>query len=170
MTSVLSGISQNSRSGSLLLVVGTSPANNTARFFTEAEFATVIASANATVSGTQVYFTTNTTANSAIVVAGSVDNSSRLVQFQSFKDLGKNYMIYAPTDTAGSIQVLLAVFTKVRRIGAVAAAVDWEGDNGVVGYICTWSAQQTNNAVVSGSISTEAPICIVARTGFGHAF
>ena len=166
MTSVLSGISQNSRSGSLLLAVGASPSNNTARFFSEAEFAAVIASANATVSGTQVYFTSNLTANNAIVVAGA-DVSCRLAQFQAFKDLGKNYMIYAPTDTAGGIQVLLAVFTKVRRIGAAALAVDFEGDNGSVGYICTWSAQQTN---ASGVVSTEAPICIVARTGFGHSF
>jgi hypothetical protein len=76
-------------------------------------------------------------------------------------------MVYAPTDTAGGVQALLAVFTKVRRIGAAATAADWDGDNGSVGYICTWSAQQTN---ASGVISTEAPICIVARTGFGHVF
>ena len=167
MTSVLSGLSQNSRSGSLLLAVGASPVNNTARFFSEAEFAAgPLASANATVAGTNVYFNTNANANSALVVAGA-DISCRLAQFQAFKDLGKNYMIYAPTDTAGGIQVLLAVFTKVRRMGAAAAAADWEGDNGSVGYICTWSAQQTNAA---GVVSTEAPICIVARTGFGHAF
>lgn len=166
MTSVLSAVSQIPRSGALLLAVGASPSNNTARFFSEAEFAAVIASANATVSGTQVYFTSNLTANNAIVVAGA-DVSCRLAQFQAFKDLGKNYMIYAPTDTAGGIQVLLAVFTKVRRIGAAALAVDFEGDNGSVGYICTWSAQQTN---ASGVVSTEAPICIVARTGFGHSF
>lgn len=165
MTSVLSGISQVPRSASLLLVVGSAAANK-ARFFSEAEFATVIASANATVAGTNVYFTSNLTANNAIVVAGA-DDSCRLLQFQTFKDLGKNYMIYAPTDTAGAVQVLLAVFTKVRRIGAAALAVDFEGDNGSVGYICTWSAQQT---VAAGAISSESPICVVARTGFGHAF
>lgn len=166
MSSVLSGISQIPRASSLLLAVGASPTNNTARFFSEAEFAAVIASANATVAGTNVYFTTNLTANNAIVVAGA-DVSCRLAQFQLFKDLGKNYHIYAPTDAAGAIQSLIAVFTKVRRIGAAALAVDFDGDNGSVGYICTYSAQQTNGA---GTVSTEAPICIVARTGFGHTF
>jgi hypothetical protein len=167
MTSVLTGLSQIPRASSGFLAVGASPANNTARFFSEAEFAAgPLASANATVAGTNVYFNTNTNANSALVVAGA-DTSCRLAQFQAFKDLGKNYNIYVPTDTAGSVQVLSAVFTKVRRIGAAAGAADWEGDNGSVGYICTWSAQQTNAA---GVVSTEAPICIVARTGFGHAF
>ena len=166
MSSVLSAISQIPRSSSLLLVVGASAANNASRFFSEAEFATAIASANATVSGTNVYFTTNLTANNALVVAGA-DVSCRLAQFQLFKDLGKNYNIYAPTDAAGAIQTLIAVFTKVRRIGAAALAVDFDGDNGSVGYICTYSAQQTNAA---GVVSSEAPICIVARTGFGHGF
>ena len=167
MTSVLTGISQNSRSGSYLLAVGNSPTNNTARFFSEAEFfAGPLASVYATVAGTNVYFNTNTNANSALVIAGA-DASCRLGQFQMFKDLGKNFFIYVPTDPAGSVQVLSSVFTKVRRIGSAAGAADWEGDNGSVGYICTWSAQQTNAA---GAISTEAPICIVARTGFGHTF
>ena len=168
MTSVLSGISQNSRSGSLLLVVGSAAANN-ARFFSEAEFATAIASANATVAGTNVYFNTNANAITAMVVAGG-DVGCRLVQFQAFKDLGKNYFIYVPSDTAGGVQQIWCVFTKVRRVGAAASSADWEGDNGVVGYICTYSSAQTNNVTVTGSVSTTEPICVVARTGFGHAF
>ena len=170
MSSVLSAVSQIPRSSGLLIGIAT-VANNTVRFFSEAEFAAgPLASASATVAGTNVYFTTNATANSALVVASALGAGiagSRVLSLQSFKDLGKNYMIYAPTDTAGAVQVLLAVFTKVRRIGAAADMADWEGDNGTVGYICTWSAQQTN---ALGVLSTQAPICAVARSGFGHAF
>jgi hypothetical protein len=168
MSSVLSAVSQIPRSSSGFIVVGSASANN-ARFFSEAEFATAIASANATVSGTQVYFNTNANAISALVVAGG-DVRAQLFQFQAFKDLGKNYHIYVPSDTAGAIQQIWCVFTKVRRIGSAAASADWEGDNGLVGYICTYSSAQTNNTTTDGSISSTEPICVVARTGFGHGF
>ena len=168
MSSVLSAVSQIPRSSSGFIVVGSASANN-ARFFSEAEFAAVIASANATVAGTQVYFNTNANAITALVVAGG-DVRAQLFQFQAFKDLGKNYHIYVPSDTAGAVQQIWCVFTKVRRIGSAAASADWEGDNGLVGYICTYSSAQTNNTTTDGSISSTEPICVVARTGFGHGF
>ena len=165
MTSVLSGISQIPRAANAFLAVGASPATNQARFFTEAEFATAIATGS-TVSGTQVFFATNTLANTAMVVAGT-DNTCRLVQYQLFKDLGKNYLLYTPIDSAsGSVFGLWCVFTKVRRIGSP-VGLDYEGDNGVVGYICTFSAAGTNAA---GAVSTTEPRVLVARTGFGHGF
>ena len=102
MSSVLSAVSQIPRSANAFIAVGASPATNQARFFSEAEFATAIATGS-TVSGTQVFFATNTLANTAMVVAGA-DTSCRLVQYQLFKDLGKNYLLYTPIDSAsGSV-------------------------------------------------------------------
>ena len=165
MSSVLSAVSQIPRSANAFIAVGASPATNQARFFSEAEFATAIATGS-TVSGTQVFFATNTLANTAMVVAGA-DTSCRLVQYQLFKDLGKNYLLYTPIDSAsGSVFGLWCVFTKVRRIGSP-AGLDYEGDNGSVGYICTFSAAQT---IAAGAINSTEPLCIVARTGFGHGF
>jgi hypothetical protein len=164
MTSVLSGISQVPRSASAFICF-LAGSTTWGRFFSEAEFATQIALA-ATVSGTNVYFATNTLANTAMVAA-SPDVNGALAVGQTFKDLGKNYHIYTPLDSAsGSIFGLWCVFTKVRRIGSP-AGLDYEGDNGVVGYICTFSAAGT---VANGVPSTTEPRVLVARTGFGHAF
>jgi hypothetical protein len=164
MSSVLSGISQIPRSSSAFIAIGTGNVNY-ARFYSEAEFATAIALAG-TVAGTQVYFATNALAIAAFVTPTG-DTAAALVQFQLFKDLGKNYYVYVPQDaTSGSVQGLWCVFTKVRRCGAP-VGLEYEGDNGAIGYICTFSAAQTN---ANGAITTTEPRCIVARTGFGHAF
>jgi hypothetical protein len=164
MSSVLSGYSQIPRSSSGFICVLLGDVNE-GRFFSEAQFATAIATGS-TVSGTNVYFATNALAIAAMVTP-SGDTSSPLRAGQTFKDLGKNYVLYVPSDTAGGVQQIWCVFTKVRRIGAAADSTDWEGDNGSVGYICTFSAGQTN---VDGALTTSEPRCLVARTGFGHGF
>jgi hypothetical protein len=164
MSSVLSGISQIPRSSNLFVCFLAGNVN-WGRFFSEAEFATAIATGS-TVSGTQVFFASNALAIAAMVTP-TPDLAAALVAGQTFKDLGKNYMLYIPIDTAaGSVQGLWCVFTKVRRIGSP-AGLDYEGDNGVVGYICTFSAAGT---VAAGVPSTNEPRVVVARTGFGHGF
>ena len=164
MSSVLSAISQVPRSsnGFVCFLAGST---TWGRFFSEAEFATAIATGS-TVAGTNVYFATNDLAIAAMVTPVG-NNTSPLVAGQTFKDLGKNYMLYIPIDSAsGSVQGLWCVFTKVRRIGSP-VGLDYEGDNGVVGYICTFSAAGTN---ANGVPSTSEPRVLVARTGFGHGF
>jgi hypothetical protein len=164
MTSVLTGLSQITRSSGAFIAVGTGNVNY-ARFYSEAEFATAAALAG-TAAGTNLYFATNALAITAFVTPTS-DPASALVQFQLFKDLGKNYFVYVPQDaTSGSVMGIWCVFTKVRRCGAP-VGLEYEGDNGSVGYICTFSAAQTN---ANGALTTTEPRCIVARTGFGHAF
>jgi hypothetical protein len=155
MTSVLSGLSQTSRSGSLLIAVAAG--GGASRFFSEDAF-TAGPLATGTVAGTNVYLTAEP--GTSLITGGN-----SILATQIFKDLGKNYHFFAPS--ANGVQVLYAVFTKVRRSGAVDATSNWEGDNGLVGYVCTWSAAQTNAA---GAISSAEPICVVARTGFGHSF
>ena len=164
MSSVLSAISQVPRSSNAFICF-LAGSTTWGRFFSEAEFATQIALA-ATVSGTQVYFATNTLANTAMIAAAA-DATGALAVGQTFKDLGKNYHIYTPLDSAsGSIFGLWCVFTKVRRMGSP-AGLDYEGDNGVVGYICTFSAAGT---VAAGVVQTTEPRVLVARIGFGHGF
>jgi hypothetical protein len=155
MSSVLSAISQIPRSSSLFIAVAAGGA--VSRFYTEDAFAAGPL-ATGTVAGTNVYLTAEP--GTSLITAGI-----SIIAAQTFKDLGKNYHFYAPS--ANGVQVLYAVFTKVRRIGAVDATSNWEGDNGLVGYICTWSAAQTNAA---GALSTNEPITVVARTGYGHGF
>jgi hypothetical protein len=156
MSSVLSGISQVPRSSSLFIAV--TAGGGASRFFGEDQFV-VGPLATGTVSGSQVFLTAEP--GTSLVTGGF-----SILAAQTFKDLGKNYYFYAP-NTASGVQVLYAVFTKVRRIGAADATANWEGDNGLVGYICTYSSAQTNAA---GALSTLEPICVVARTGHGHGF
>ena len=164
MSSVLAATSQIPRSSNAFICILTGNVNY-GRFFSEAEFATAIATGS-TVSGTQVFFASNALAIAAMVTPTG-DTAAALITGQLFKDLGKNYVLYIPIDTAtGSVQGVWCVFTKVRRIGS-AVGLDYEGDNGSVGYICTFSAAQTNAA---GALTTTEPRVLVARTGFGHAF
>jgi hypothetical protein len=164
MSSVLSATSQIPRSSNAFICILTGNVNY-GRFFSEAEFATAIATGS-TVSGTQVFFASNALAIAAMVTPTG-DTAAALIAGQLFKDLGKNYLLYIPIDSAtGSVQGLWCVFTKVRRIGSP-VGLDYEGDNGVVGYICTFSAAQTNAA---GALTTSEPRVLVARTGFGHGF
>ena len=164
MSSVLSGISQVPRSSNGFICVLAGDANE-GRFFLESEFATAIATGS-TVSGTQVFFATNDLAIAAMVTPTG-NNTSGLLAGQTFKDLGKNYVLYTPIDSAsGSVMGVWCVFTKVRRIGSP-VGLDYEGDNGAVGYICTFSAGQTN---ANGALTTTEPRVLVARIGFGHAF
>jgi len=164
MTSVLTGVSQISRASSGFICFLTGNVNY-GRFFSEAEFATAIATGS-TVSGTQVFFASNALAIAAMVTPTG-DTASALIAGQTFKDLGKNYLLYTPLDsTTGSVAGLWCVFTKVRRIGSP-SGLDYEGDNGALGYVCTFSAAQT---VANGALTTTEPRVLVARTGFGHAF
>ena len=164
MSSVLSGISQVPRSSNGFICFLTGNVNY-GRFFSEAEFATAIATGS-TVAGTNVFFTTNALAIAAMVTPTG-DTAAALIAGQTFKDLGKNYVLYTPLDSAGGVMGVWCVFTKVRRIaGGASGALDYEGDNGSVGYICTFSAGQTN---ASGALTTSEPRVLVARTGFGHA-
>jgi len=118
MSSVLSAVSQIPRSSNAFICF-LAGSTTWGRFFSEAEFATQIALA-ATVSGTQVFFATNTLANTAMIAAAA-DATGALAVGQIFKDLGKNYLIYTPMDSAsGSVFGLWCVFTKVRRIGSPA--------------------------------------------------
>ena len=164
MSSVLAATSQIPRSANLFICILTGNVN-WGRFFSEAEFATAIATGS-TVSGTQVFFASNALGIAAMVTPTG-DTAAALAPGQTFKDLGKNYLLYIPIDSAsGSVQGLWCVFTKVRRIGSP-VGLDYEGDNGVVGYICTFSAAGT---VAAGVVQTTEPRVLVARIGFGHGF
>lgn len=164
MTSVLSGISQISRAANSFIAIAAGNAN-WGRFYSEAQFATAAALAG-TSAGTNLFFTTNDLAIAAFVTPTG-DALSPILAAQLFKDLGKNYIVYVPIDSAsGSVMGVWCVFTKVRRCGAP-VGLDYEGDNGAVGYICTFSAGQTN---ANGALTTTEPRCLVARTGFGHGF
>lgn len=104
---------------------------------------------------------TNTVANvnTNLGIAGLAGNASPLATAATnvFRDMGKKVQIYTQGSGSGPAE-LYAVFTRVRLVSGDATNVT-EGENGRLGYICTWSAVPGTGAV--------APL--FARMGAGYA-
>jgi hypothetical protein len=176
MSSVLSGISQNSRSGNLLVTLS---ANGF--FFSDAtigsatllEGLTAVTAANGLVraTGTNFVFGTTTQVVAASALGGSL--SSYTTRYASvlgtlFKDMGKNIYIFTQGSTGATPPLLYLVLTRVMQVsgqtgtGSDSNNLTEQDSAGRMGYMVTWSANST--------VSAAANNLVVARIGHGHGF
>jgi len=194
MTSVLTGVSQNSRSGSHLIVVAAS----TSYFLPDlVQGTTTLAQSFATSAGTtagvvradggNIVF--DTTAHAAAYCGGFVNASAQTTAITNYtqtaqalpvgtflRDMGKNLYIYVNTN---SVPALFCVLTRVdvmngaltegesANIGAAGATGTTTLTLNGVGYVATWSAA---TAVTVGNITGGTVKIGVVRAGSGHAF
>jgi hypothetical protein len=159
MSSVLSAISQQPRSGDHFVAYGTGA-------FFYADWGTntlpdgfiVGTSGVQSKSGGVIVSNTVANVNTNLGVAGLANYASPLATAATdyYRDMGKKIQIYT-LGTTGPAE-LYAVFTRVRLVKGDANNVS-EGENGRLGYICTWSAVPTTGAV--------APL--FARIGSGYS-
>jgi hypothetical protein len=92
--------------------------------------------------GSSFVFSSAANANTA-AVAGGVG----IVEGDTFVDLGKKYYFYVNSSTGG-VPMIYAVLNKVRRVGDTATAGGaYEGGDGTIGYIVTWSAAPATTPV-----------------------
>jgi len=175
MSSVLSGISQNSRSGTQLVTLS---ANGF--FFSDAtigsatllEGLTAVTAANGLVraTGTNIVFDTATNLIAATALGGSLANYTTryaTVLGTLFKDMGKNIYVFVQGSGAQP-PLLFCVLTRVMQVsGQASTGSDSTGKTeqdsaGRMGYVVTWSA----HSLGAGG----ATAVVVARVGHGHAF
>jgi hypothetical protein len=194
MTSVLSGISQNSRSGSHLVVFAAS----TSYFLPDlVQGTTTLAQAFATSAGTtagvvradggNIVF--DTTGHAAAYCGGFVNAAAVTTAITNYtqtaqalpagtvlRDIGKNIYVYVNTN---GVPALFCVLTRVDIVnGAVTEGES--ANNGAAGatgtttltlngtgYVATWAAA---TAVTAGNTTGGTVKIGVARIGSGHAF
>ena len=176
MTSVLSGISQNSRAGNQLLTVAT-----TGFFFSDAtigtatllEGLTAVTAANGLVraTGTNFVFGTTTNVVAATALGGPLSgftNRFATVVGTVFKDMGKNIYIFTQGSSGATPPLLYLVLTRVMQVsgqtstGSDSNNLTEQDSAGRMGYIVTWSANATASAAPNN--------VVVARVGHGHSF
>jgi len=168
MTSVLTGISQTSRSGSHFLSVlaaGTvfleDATQGTATHLQGLQAVTatngLVRADGATIvldnANTRIALLNTTISNYSVV--------STLACGSVMKDIGKNVFVFSQGNTSG-VTEMFAVLTRVELVLGGGS----EGESVRTGYIVTWSAQPTKSL---GSGLTALPVT-VARIGYGHAF
>ena len=143
MTSVLRATSQVPKGGDYFVVYQASLGNG---MLMEANLPTSSSTGYQSNVGTSFVFNTAANANTAItngVAAGAY------LEGDTFVDLGKKYYIYV-NGNVGGIPMIYAVLNKVRRIGDAATAGGlYEGGDGAIGYIVTWSAAPGTTPVVA---------------------
>jgi hypothetical protein len=180
MSSVLSGISQNSRAGSHLVVYMASAtyfvADATQGTATLAEGLRSSVGATAGVvraDGTNITF--DTAANAAKYITAATNPTVTATALTGFtiapavatqgtmyRDMGKN--IYIHVIAANGVPLLFAIMTRVETVAGPAA----EGESApTTGYVATWA-----NQTLSASAGSTVPFVKigVARIGSGHAF
>jgi hypothetical protein len=132
MSSVLRVTSQVPKGGDYFVAY---QAGGTATLLMEANLPTSASTGYVSNVGTSFVFTSAANANTAASVGGNV-----LVEGDTFVDLGKKYYLYVNSSTGG-IPMIYAVLNKVRRVGdAATTGGAYEGGDGAIGYIVTWSA------------------------------
>jgi hypothetical protein len=86
-------------------------------------------------SGASFVFNSAANANTAASTGGTA-----IQEGDTFVDLGKKYYLYVNSSTGG-VPMIYAVLNKVRRVGdAATAGGSYEGGDGAIVYITTWSA------------------------------
>ena len=79
----------------------------------------------------------NTVANANTAINASV---SPIIEGDTFQSLGKKLYIYV-NGSVGGVPMIYAVLEKVRDVGDAATAGGlYEGGDGLIGYVVTWSA------------------------------
>jgi len=194
MSSVLTGISQNSRASSHLVVVAAS----SAYFIPDlVQGTTTLAQSFATSAGTTAgvvradggVIVFDTTAHAAAYCGGFVNGAAQTTAITNYtqtaqalpvgtflRDMGKNLFIYVNTN---SVPALFCVLTRVdvmngaltegesANIGAAGATGTTTLTLNGVGYVATW----TSATGVTAGNSTGGTVKIgVVRAGYGHGF
>ena len=131
MSSVLREISQVPKGGDYLVCYQTGGGP----FLLEANLPTSSSTGFQSAVGTSIVFNNVSNANGAITATAQV-----VVEGDTFVDMGKKYYIYVNGSTGG-VPMIYAVLNKVRRVGDLATLGGlYEGGDGQIGYVVTWSA------------------------------
>lgn len=140
MSSVLAGIAQLPKGGDGFI------AYQVGNMLLEANLPTSASAGYVSNVGTSFVFATGANANSA--TAASV---APLAEGDNLISLGKKYYFYV-NGNVGGVPMIYAVLEKVRRLGdtntnQVTTGGLYEGGDGLVGYVVTWSAAPATTAV-----------------------
>ena len=133
MSSVLRVISQVPKGGDYLVCYHTTAGPGP--LLLEANLPTSSSTGFQSAVGSSIVFNTVANANTAINATSQI-----VVEGDTFIDMGKKYYIYVNGSTGG-VPMIYAVLNKVRRVGDLATAGGlYEGGDGTIGYVVTWSA------------------------------
>lgn len=131
MSSVLASIAQVPKGGDSFICYQTAGG----ALLLEANLPTSASTGFQSAVGTNVVFNTVANANTAIQASAQI-----VVEGDTFIDMGKKYYFYVNGNTGG-VPMIYAVLNKVRRVGDLATAGGlYEGGDGVIAYVVTWSA------------------------------
>jgi hypothetical protein len=131
MSSVLASVAQIPKGGDTFIAYQTSGTN----LLLEANLPTSASTGYQSAVGSSYIF--NTVANANTAITGSV---SPIVEGDTFQSLGKKLYIYV-NGSVGGVPMIYAVLEKVRDVGDAATAGGlYEGGDGLIGYVVTWSA------------------------------
>ena len=133
MSSVQTVIAQVPKGGDYLIAYQAGSASAT--FLMDANIPTSSSTGYQSAVGNSYVFNTAANANTAVNVGGNV-----LVEGDTFVSMGKKLYVYV-NGNVGSVPLIYAVLEKVRRVGDSATAGGlYEGGDGAIGYVVTWSA------------------------------
>ena len=131
MSSVLATVAQVPKGGDYLIAYQTSGIN----MLLEANLPTSSSAGFQSAVGSSYVFANAANANTAINAS-----ASPVVEGDTFISLGKKLYFYVNGSTGG-VPMIYAVLEKVKEVGDLATAGGlYEGGDGQVGYIVTWSA------------------------------
>ena len=134
MSSVTSYLAQIPKGGDYF--VAYQAAQATATVLLEANLPTSASTGYQSAVGSSYTFNTAANANTAI----NASPNPPIVEGDTFASLGKKLYIYV-NGSVGGVAMIYAVLEKVRKVGDLATAGGlYEGGDGTVGYIVTWSA------------------------------
>ena len=130
MSSVLASLAQIPKGGDYFVAYQTG-----ATMLLDANLPTSASTGFQSAIGSSYVFNTSANANTAINAS-----ASPIVEGDTFQSLGKKLYIYV-NGSVGGVAMIYAVLEKVREVGDLATAGGlYEGGDGNVGYIVTWSA------------------------------
>ena len=132
MSSVLSVVAQVPKGGDYFVCY--QPAAG-AQILFEANLPTSSSTGYQSAIGSSYIFNTAANANTALIAS-----ASPIVEGDTFVSLGKKLYFYV-NGSVGAVPMIYAVLEKVRRVGDLATAGGlYEGGDGSVGYIVTYSS------------------------------
>jgi hypothetical protein len=140
MSSVIKVVAQVPKGGDYFVAYQAGGATGT--MLNEANLPTSSSTGYVSNVGTSFVFSSAANANTAINAS-----AAPVAEGDTFVDMGKKYYIYVNSSTGG-IPMIYAVLNKVRRVGDLATAGgSYEGGDGAIGYVVTWSAAPGTTAV-----------------------
>ena len=133
MSSVYGNLAQIPKGGDIFVAYQVGSANAT--MLNEASVPTSASTGFQSAIGSSYVFNTAANANTAANTGGTV-----IQEGDTFISLGKKLYFYV-NGSVGAVPMIYVVLEKVRRVGDAATAGGlYEGGDGTVGYIVTWSA------------------------------